>query len=269
MREIYPFLGGGNLGVKKGLSVDGVRYFSDILNGNKKPEWMEFSKQLAKLTGDYRLLNLATGIQGLDSFLFKSPKWKIGNIAFDGIMRTEHTSRVRATEYPVQTGVYMTDHAIIEPAEVTIEIMMSDSHTTPFTTHNQILDTIYNGWKAISMFSNFVSASGRIGDGEGRSIDAWGVLKQMQQSRVPLTVETRLQTYNNMIIEELSAPDDAKTLHALKATVRLREIIVADVAETKVSARAASYEQSSGGQVQAQTEINDTALEKIKGGLGF
>ena len=72
-----------------------------------------------------------------------------------------------------------------------------------------------------------------------------------------------------MIIEELSAPDDAKTLHALKATVRLREIIVADVAETKVSARAASYEQSSGGQVQAQTEINDTALEKIKGGLGF
>ncbi|WP_371374909.1 phage baseplate protein [Sporomusa aerivorans] len=62
---------------------------------------------------------------------------------------------------------------------------------------------------------------------------AWMTLKAMQLARQPLVVETRLQTYQNMLIEELSAPDDVKTLNALKTTARLREIIVADVAETK------------------------------------
>ena len=102
--------------------------------------------------------------------------------------------------------------------------------------------------------------------GENRSIAAWKSLRAMQLSRVPITVETRLQTYNNMIIEELSAPDDVNTLHGLRCTVRLREIIFASVAETTVSARAtASVEESSGGQVPVQTgdDVNKTAARAI------
>ena len=64
-------------------------------------------------------------------------------------------------------------------------------------------------------------------------------------------IETRLGTYNNMLIEELSAPDDLKTLHALRCTVRLKEAIVANVSENKVSARPAATPATQGGQTQA------------------
>jgi len=249
------------LGVKKGLSVDGSSYFSDILSGEKQPGWMDFSQQIAKLTGKYDLINMVSGISNLDTFLFRTPKWPIGGVYFDGIMRTEHVSRVRPTQYPVQTGVTMTDHAIIEPAELTIEVMMTDCHTTSFVTNNPFLDRIYQSLQSLVLYSNYAQVNRDTATGDGRSAKTWMTLKAMQLARQPIVVETRLQTYQNMMIEELSAPDDVKTLNALKATVRLREIIVAYVAETQSSARVAAYRQTNGGQVPAQTtDINKTTL---------
>ena len=253
-----------NIGVKKGLSVDGYNYFSDILSGKKQPGWMDFSQQIAKLTGKYDLLNMVSGIANLDTFLFRTPKWPIGGVYFDGIMRTEHVSRVRPTQYPVQTGVTMTDHAIIEPAELTVEIMMTDCHTTSFVTNNFFLDLVFQKLKKIKDFSNWIPFDQSIPTGEGRAAKTWMTLKAMQLARQPIVVETRLQTYPNMIIEELSAPDDVKTLHALKTTVRMREIIVANVAETQDSARVAAYQKTNGGQVAAQIDpVNKTASKAI------
>ncbi len=258
------------IGAKKGLSVDGYNYFSDILSGNKQPGWMDFSTQIAKLTGKYDLVNMVSGIANLDTFLFRTPKWPIGGVYFDGIMRTEHVSRIKPTQYPVQTGVTMTDHAIIEPAELTIEVMMSDCHTTSFVTNNLFLDKIYQSLQKIVLYSNFAQINLDMANGDGRSAKTWMTLKAMQLSRQPIVVETRLQTYQNMLIEEISAPDDVKTLNALKVTVRLREVIVAYVAETQTSARVAAYKQTNGGQVPAQVNpVNNTALDKLKTGMGF
>lgn len=250
------------IGVKRGLSIDGINYFSDIISGKKQPGWMDFSQQIAKLTGKYKLLNMVSGIKNLDTFLFRTPKWPIGGVYFDGIMRTEHVSRIRPTQYPVQTGVTMTDHAIIEPAELTIEIMMSDCHTTSFVTNNFFLDTVYQSLQKIHTYSNYIEAEWDIAAGEGRSAKTWMTLKAMQLARQPIVVETRLQTYQNMLIEELSAPDDVKTLNALKATVRLREVIVAYVAETQTSARVAAYKQTNSGQVAAQVNPVNKTLPK-------
>ncbi len=226
---------------------------------------MDFSQQIAKLTGKYELLNMVSGIANLDTFLFRTPKWPIGGVYFDGIMRTEHVSRVRTTQYPVQTGVTMTDHAIIEPAELTIEIMMNDCHSTSFTTHNPFLDTVYDSLQLIKWYSNWLPLERNTSTGE-RSTRTWMTLKAMQLSRQPMVVETRLQKYENMLIEELSAPDDVKTMNALKATVRLREIVVANVAETQASARVAAYVKTNGGQVAAQTKpVDDTSLNALGG----
>lgn len=228
---------------------------------------MDFSQQIAKLTGKYDLLNMVSGIAGLDTFLFHTPKWPIGGVYFDGIMRTEHLSRVRPTQYPVQTGVVVTDHAIIEPAELTIEVMMSDCHTTSFSSGISFLDMVYKSLQSIRLYSNFIETE-QIGTGDGRSARAWKTLKSMQLARTPLVVETRLQTYENMLIEELSAPDDVKTLNAFKCTVRLREIIVAQTAETQVSARAAAIKPSSGGQTPAKTP-GDTSASAIQKGIDW
>jgi hypothetical protein len=232
-------------------------------------------------------------------------------MAFDGIMRTDHASHVRTTQYPVQTGVTMTDHAIIEPAELTIDIMMTDTAGNILTNdilgdftvfgatnllgkvggtvakiaiqaNKMVQNALQQSTKGIfgSMTQQNTGLGGLFGElsgpsaisdvGSGRSINAWQALKTMQLERAPLTVVTRLQTYENMIIEELSAPDDYMTLNALKCTVHLKQIIFANVAETVESKRpAATAGPTSGGQQPTKgLETNKTALKKIGEVLG-
>ena len=122
--------------------------------------------------------------------------------------------------------------------------------------------TMYSNFAGLPCMPTMVTTPG-----EGRSIDAWKSLRALHMARVPITVETRLQTYHNMLIEELSAPDDVNTLHALRCTVRMREIIFATVAETAVSAReSASAGESASGQTPVQTgdDVNKTAARVIK-----
>ncbi len=289
------------MGVEYGLSVDGINYFSDLLEDTtsdspSKPDWMEFGKQIGKLTGHYEILDFMSGITGMQKFLMR-PKWPIGGMYFDGIMRTEHTSRVRPTTYPVQTGVTMTDHAIIEPAELTIEVMMTDSPVGPAfsgglavavgETTGGILGSIFSGIGLADIALSNMGLQGiypsNFGDlpctpsmtlpgGEGRSVAAWKNLRSLLISRVPITVETRLGTYNNMLIEELSAPDDVKTLHALRCTIRMREVLSSEVAETQTSVRkSATAEASASGQVPGDTGegVQKTAAQKIKEAAGL
>lgn len=39
------------MGVKHGLSIDGVQYFSDLISGQQKPDWMKFGTEIGKMTG--------------------------------------------------------------------------------------------------------------------------------------------------------------------------------------------------------------------------
>lgn len=185
----------------------------------------------------------------LQGFLFKSNQWSIGGIYFDGIMRTEHNSTLKMTTYPVQNGTYGVDHAVIEPSLLVIEVMMSDVMTIKHNNSPEILNKIQNLMQTAIKSSNSVQMNTNL-TGEGHSVNAWSVLKAMQQSRIPLTVETRLQTYKNMLIESLSAPDDFKTQNAFRCTVRLKEIITVGTGSSITSARPELQENNN---VQADT----------------
>lgn len=296
------------MGVDRGLSLDGVYYLADVINNpTQKPDWMQWGRILGQMTGNYNILSFITGFKGLQNFIFQGKNWTIGGMAFDGILRTDHSSHVRTTQYPVQTGVTMTDHAIIEPAELTIEIMMTDTANTGLfgQANNNLGSFLLQGvgnvlgggvQKAVSiaMSADKIISSGILGDdmkknygglfdwlksevdgpssistiGEGRSINAWKALKAMQLDRQPLTVVTRLQTYENMIIEDLSAPDDYQTLNALKCSVHLKQILFANVAEVKTAARpAVTKEATQGAQQPVQNLNNDTALKALGKGV--
>ena len=299
------------MGYKKGLAIDGVNSLADFVSGDKKPTWMGVGAALGKITGNYKIVNFMSGLAGLEGFTFQGKNWTIGGMAFDGILRTDHQSTVRATQYPVQTGVNMTDHAIVEPAELTIEIMMTDAASdnlmgggnmenfiaagvgnilgetagkvvkTAIQVKNTVSQLQVLADKAQSLSKQNTSLSSLISElsgssliaqaGPSRSVEAWGALKKMQLERMPLTVVTRLQTYENMIIEELSAPDDYMTLNALKCTVHLKQIIFANVAEVKESTRPACTKQSSeGGATPAQVQPpNKTAERAARDALGI
>jgi hypothetical protein len=130
---------------------------------------------------------------------------------FDAILRAEHNLQTRMTEHPVQTGASISDHAFTLPAEVTLEIGMSD---------------------AMQAFTAGVFTSNK-----SKSISAFETLVALKNGAQPLTVTTRLATYQNMLIESIHALDTKQTIAGLRATVVFREIFTGTVTATPVSAR--------------------------------
>lgn len=231
---------------------------------SSKPAWLNFTKDVAKLTGHTKLLDLTTGYNNLERFIFKTNGWTIGGLAFDGIMKTEHTAEVKATTYPVQTGAVMTDHAIVLPKVLDIEIMVSDA--TPgnslsgIKTTNRLLNAVVDfGVRRFLTNGNVVA-------GNNRSAATYAILKSMVEARVPITVVTRLGTYHNMLLVKLNSPDDVKTQFALHALLHLEEVQVGDVAEVTVSARSQTTNQTNGGNkavTEAPSNQNKSALKAM------
>jgi len=136
-------------------------------------------------------------------------KVSIGGLVFDAVLKTDHTSKLTATSHPIESGANITDHAFIEPAEISIEIGMTDCN------------------------------------GVGASDKMFKSLQALQFSRQRITVVTRYKTYSNMLIMSMSVPDDYTTMNALKAMLFLREIPVVGTQTVTVAERASGQGQKS------------------------
>jgi hypothetical protein len=167
-------------------------------------------------------------------------KTNVGGWFFDAYLKMTHTSRLTITEHPVQTGAALTDHAFLQPRELSMDIGMSNVATS------------------------FVP--GQFSGGYSRSVNAFQVLKDLQASRVSIQLHTRLGLYKNMLIEVLSAPDDYMTLNGLRATVTFREILVAQVRTIKISARPQVTDNSKRGSPEP-VNPNQSILKQALGGL--
>lgn len=85
---------------------------------------------------------------------------------FDAVIRIDHSQQIRTTDHPVQSGASISDHALILPARVVMEIGMSD---------------------AMDAYAPGVWTSN-----PSKSVSAYQTLVALQQGRQPLTVTTRL-----------------------------------------------------------------------------
>ncbi len=142
-----------------------------------------------------------------DAMLFC--KTNIAGYFFDGFMSVSHERKLTITQNPVETGASVVDHAYVNPTTVTMKIMMSDVHQSIIP--------------------------GQFSDRTFRHTSAWAILKQIQESRIPVDIFTKLGYYKNMLIESISAEDTKETFRALDATVTLVEIPVARVKTVKIS----------------------------------
>lgn len=163
-----------------------------------------------------------------------------GNYIFDAFFSINHESNLTITEHPIQSGASISDHAYMEPQSVTFEIGMSDvMKDIPST--------------AIKSFSGVESS---------RSANAYKILRQLQKDRIAINAITRLGTYNNMLIETISAPDDNKTLYGLKATVTLKEIFVVNVTTVKISKRPHNTDKIHAGDIKVMP-VSESLLALI------
>ncbi|MBQ9211076.1 MAG: hypothetical protein IJ153_05710 [Clostridia bacterium] len=157
-----------------------------------------------------------------------------GRFIFDAVFSTEHNLSVTATQHPVQTGSSVSDHAFTNPSEVSIEIGMSDAMQ---------------------------------GVGADHSVNAFQQLKAIMLRKEPLTVITRLDTYTDMLITSISAPDNYETMHGLKAQVYFQQIEIVSVATVKVQQLVTgSQQQTTQGVGTQQTTTTQTKPQTTTGG---
>ncbi len=170
-------------------------------------------------------------------------KTNIAGYFFDAVLRSEHTSNVAITEHPVESGANITDHSYVKPAQLVMEVGMSDVATSYI--------------------------EGQFSGGWSRSVQAYKVLLELQQNRVPFSVLTRLKRYDNMLIETLAIPDDYTTRYGLKATATLREILVATVMTVKVSARPQVTDHTARGELQVEKLSEEEAKSLLNQLWGY
>ena len=159
---------------------------------------------------------------------------KVGGYIFDAYIKTEHSRSVKLTQNPVQGGSAVTDHSYNEPNKLTMQIFETDT--------------------AVSYGGSF--------SGSERSVSAYKALVKLMTTREPLTVSTRLWSYDNMVITQMTASETKDTVHGLDVTITLEEIITANVSIAKVSAAPQVTGSTNRGTPQVE-EPNQSALSLL------
>ena len=139
---------------------------------------------------------------------------------FDTALELEHDLEAVITLNPVMTGASISDHAYLMPPVVMVEILMSDT-----------IQSFY--------FGQFAT-------GPSRSVSAYQTLKALMQARAPLTIATRLDTYDRMLIKSIRPRDNAETRFGLRAVVTFQQILTASVEQ---AADRTTYHLPGGGTV--------------------
>lgn len=163
-------------------------------------------------------------------------KTNIGGWFFDAVINLTHTSQLTITSHPVQTGNNVTDYAFLLPRTLSMNVGMSDTATS------------------------FIP--GQFAGGSSRSVEAYKVLEQLQQLRIPIQVYTRLGLYQNMLIQQLTVPDDYTTHNGLKCTVDLQELLVTTVQTVKISSAPSTTSSAKQGTKQPQ-QVQPSLLKML------
>lgn len=149
-------------------------------------------------------------------------KKKIGSLAIDCVVEENITLSTNVTTAPIETGESVTDHAFNEPLKLSVTGVVSDSDParalqnisniakTVKTNPSVILSTIKNTYKTLPR------------------LEAYETLRQMHLERTPIDVVMGLETYTNMMIENISIARNADSGDALFFTCDMIQLNILD-----------------------------------------
>lgn len=130
---------------------------------------------------------------------------RIGAIEIDCIVSEQHAGEVEITEHPVEDGSAIADHARPKAMMLTLEGIVTNTPITPEQAQRAGLD-------------------GVVGHAAGRYQTVWQQMMALKDAATLLTIVTNLCTYDNMVIQSLTAPRDRTTGDALRFTMQLKQI---------------------------------------------
>ncbi len=142
------------------------------------------------------------------ALLYQVTRARLGTLELDASVAEEHTAANEITSHPVERGSNVADHIRPLPETISIEGIVSN---TPIR-------------------ADEVARAGEVPRGSpGRAEAAFATLMELRDKGVLLTVVTKLRTYENMAIESLRIPRNARVGDALTFTVQLRRVRLAQL----------------------------------------
>jgi hypothetical protein len=165
---------------------------------------------------------LAASLEGLLNPVAILPR-NIGGFIADITVEELHTDKTTITRHPVEQGAAITDHAIIEPSEVTIRA----------------------GWSNSSLQSggdpNYVQ-------------QIYAAFLALRASRTLFDIQTGKRFYENMLIEDLTQRTDKDTENSMMLVCRCRQLLIVNT-QTVTVPDAANMKSP---QINAATQNNGT-----------
>ncbi len=135
----------------------------------------------------------------------------IGPVSIDCVISERPNSELQITEIPIESGARITDHAVLAPKKLTLEIA------------------------------------------NGNVAESFRALVAFQESRVPFTIVTGLNVFNNMLIKSINPERDATFSRILRASIDLQEAIIVETAYDPGATGATGSSRGQAGKTRSTT----------------
>lgn len=125
-------------------------------------------------------------------------------LVIDATISEEHSIGVDTTDHPVEKGYNVTDHRRVRPRTIKLTGIMSNYPVKLFASAGGAKDYVAN---------------------------SWDMFKKWRDRGDLVTVATSLETYENMLITDVSVPRDSKRGNSFEFTVTAKELRIVESEE--------------------------------------
>jgi hypothetical protein len=147
----------------------------------------------------------------------------------DATITENHTRENETTDSPVEEGVDFTDHIRRKPVALTLEGIVTDTPALGPTRLDEL--GINTGRDGAQPEGSRITAT------VSRSRQALEQLEAIMAARQPITVATKLATYPNMVLTQLTIPRAAGNGDALRFSATLREVRTVKTARARIAVK--------------------------------
>lgn len=161
----------------------------------------------------------------------------------DVTVEEKHKDEMQITDHPTEVGSPISDHAYMEPPEISMKVGWSESAGK------------LNGLVGDSILSETTGL-----------VAVYETLQQLQRSAIPLVVSTGKRLYTNMLIKSLGCTTDIQSENVLMIDITFKKVYLVQSSETIVLLEnqenpGATAGVTDGGTVQT-SPTNESVLSK-------
>ena len=158
-------------------------------------------------------------------FTTKSPT--IGGLEFDAVLEDTYESEVEFTQYGIESGATVTDHGIIQPIRWSLVGAISNNPLRASVT-DFLAGSVSSQFGGIGSLAAGLSTGFLAGSNDTRSSSAFDLLRTIQISRQPFTIDAGDVTLTNMVIASLRRTKNASNEGGLIFEADLLELPTLD-----------------------------------------